>query len=172
MRSLIGNLHWKFLAVALAYIFWLAVLEEKQGLRQLEVPVRFDHLESSLALIGERPSSVVVRVQAAEAVVKELQPPDVDVVIDLSGLGVGEHNLRLQPDSPSIIPRRVGVKAVEVFPSVLKVRIEPKVIADVAVKAVLSGAPAEGYEITEITLNPAHVRIEGPESAVTAITES
>ena len=57
MRSLIFNLHWKFLAVALAYVFWLAVLEEKQGLRQLEVPVRFDHLDASFALIGERPSS-------------------------------------------------------------------------------------------------------------------
>src|SRR5436190_5945220 len=138
------NLGWKLAAIGLAYLFWLAVIEEKQGIRQLEVPVRFENLNPGLALLRDGLSSVVVRVQASEPVVKELQPPDVEARVDLSGLGEGTHQIRLGPGSPSIVPKKVGITVVEVYPSALAVTLEPRLTADVPVTPSLSGTPALG----------------------------
>ena len=117
---------WKLAALVLAYLLWLAVIEEPQAIRQLEVPVRFEHLDPSLALVRDRPDSVVVRVQAPDPIAKELQPPDVEAIVDLAGQGVGSHLVRLATDSRSILTRKVGVKVIEVFPPALEVKLEPR----------------------------------------------
>ena len=64
--NLMANVGTKVLAVLLAYGVWLAVIEEKQGLRQLEVPVRFENIDPAMAMSGERLSTILVRVGVAE----------------------------------------------------------------------------------------------------------
>jgi len=172
VRDGLRNPGWKLLSVLLAYLFWLAVISERQAIRQIDVPVRFEHLHDSLALLREGPSTVVVRVQGADPLIKALDPPDLEAHLDLSGLGVGTHLIRLSPDGPQVVVKKPGLKVTEVYPSALEVRLEPKASALVPVKVTLVGAPAPGYEVSEQRVEPPRVRVEGPQSAVQAIAEA
>jgi len=170
-----AHIGWKLAAMIVAYGLWLAVAQENAALRQLEVPVRIEGLDPALALVGDRPSAVTVVVEAEEGVAKELHPLDISVLLDLAGRGVGSHSLRLAPGSdesrrPAVNPRRPGVKIVEVFPSALRIDLEPKLTARVPVHATISGEPEPGWEVTESRTVPSFVRIVGPESAVKATT--
>lgn len=169
---LAANLGTKLLAVLLAYGVWLAVIEEKQGLRQLDVPVRFENIDPAVAMSGERLSTIQVRVHGAEGAIKDLQPPDIEVVVDLARLGIGTHNITLRPDSPSILPRRPGLQVVEVSPALLRVKLERKLEASIPVRPVLAGKPAEGHEVRDVTVSPPTILISGPESAVLATTSA
>jgi len=170
-----AHIGWKLAAMIVAYGLWLAVAQENAALRQLEVPVRIEGLDPALALVGDRPSAVTVVVEAEEGVAKELHPLDISVLLDLAGRGVGSHSLRLAPGSdesrrPAVNPRRPGVKIVQVFPSALRIDLEPKLTARVPVHATISGEPEPGWEVTESRTVPSFVRIVGPESAVKATT--
>ena len=170
--ELLRGFGWKLAAVVLAYVLWLAAVEEPLAIRQIDVPVDFVNLGPTLAIVRDRPSSIVVRVEAREPVAKDLQPTDIRVAVDLAGLGQGKHNIRLAPDGPSIMPRRFGVKVTEVFPPALEIRLEPRLATEVPVTAVLTGAPAEGFEVGEVGVDPPVVRVEGPESEVKATAQA
>jgi YbbR domain-containing protein len=170
VRDLFGHLGWKLAAVALAYLFWLATVEERQAIRQLDVPVRFENLNPDVALVRDRPTTLIVRLQGSEPAVKALEPLDVEAHVDLSAVGVGTHLLRFTPDSPYLIVKRPGLKVSEVYPPALEVRLEPRVTSAVTVTAVITGKPAPGFEVTERRVEPPRVRIEGPESAIRETT--
>jgi YbbR domain-containing protein len=164
---------WQLLSLLLAYLLWLAVIDEKQAFRHIEVPLRFENLSAGLAMLRDRPSSVIVRVKGTEPLIKEVQSPDVEAVADLSGRGEGKHLLRLWPDAAhAIVVRKDGIEVDEVFPAAIAFVLERKASAELPVRPVLGGSVAAGFELGEVRVEPRRVRVEGPESAAKRLVDA
>ena len=64
-----------------------------------------------------------------------------------------------------------GITAeINVEPKEIPLVLESRTFADVPVKAGLEGAPSDGYEVTNVTLQPSTLRIEGGSSIVASVT--
>ncbi|HVQ31978.1 MAG TPA: CdaR family protein [Vicinamibacteria bacterium] len=166
MRSLFDNLALKGVSLLLAALTWFVIAGEKTSERGLSVPVELQNFPKDLELTGEAVTSVEVRLRASPGIIHGLGPRDISALIDLQGVAAGERIVHLSPDTIRV---PFGVKVVKVTPSILTLNFEHTLEKDVPVRPRLQGRPAPGYEVAEVTSEPARVRITGPRSRVQEI---
>jgi YbbR domain-containing protein len=104
-----------------------------------------------------------VRLRAAPGIIHGLGPRDVSAVIDLQGATEGERIVHLTADTVRV---PFGVKVVKVTPSIITLYFERTLEKAVPVRPRLLGRPRAGFEVAEVTSDPAQVRIAGPRSRV------
>jgi hypothetical protein len=163
MRALFDNLALKGISLVLAVLTWFVIAGEKTSERGLSVPVELQNFPKDLELTGEAVTNVEVRLRASPGIIHGLGPRDLSAVIDLQGASAGERIVHLTPETIRV---PFGVKVVKVTPSILTLNFERTLEKDVPVRPRLQGRPAPGYEVAEITSEPARVRIAGPKSRV------
>ena len=166
MRSLVDKLALKGVSLLLAALTWFVIAGEKTSERGLSVPVELQNFPKDLELTGEAVTSVEVRLRASPGIIHGLGPRDISALIDLQGVAAGERIVHLSPDTIRV---PFGVKVVKVTPSILTLNFEHTLEKDVPVRPRLQGRPAPGYEVAEVTSEPARVRITGPRSRVQEI---
>ena len=166
MRSLFDNLALKGVSLLLAALTWFVIAGEKTSERGLSVPVELQNFPKDLELTGEAVTSVEVRLRASPGIIHGLGPRDISALIDLAGVAAGERIVHLSPETIRV---PFGVKVVKVTPSILTLNFEHTLEKDVPVRPRLLGRPAAGYEVAEVTSEPARVRITGPRSRVQEI---
>ena len=136
---------WKLFALVLAFFFWRVVLDERTLPRELEVPISFARLTPSLAIVGETPSKVRVKLSAydfaryggLEGEVSMVAPdsstdengaPYFHMMIktDKSYLGEVEGDLPIMPGMQATVDVHTGTKSVMdyLIKPVLKLRDE------------------------------------------------
>jgi YbbR domain-containing protein len=157
---------WKLLSLLLAFLFWRGVLDERQRIAYLDVPIILERLDPSLTLVGERPTTVRVQVRGTEPVLRDLRASDIEVRVDLASFVEGTRRYRFRP-SELRVP--YGVEALEVYPDSISLTLERKVTALVAVDCPVMGEPAQGHRLVRVETSPTRVQVEGPESAVRSI---
>jgi YbbR domain-containing protein len=90
------------------------------------------------------------------------------VTADLTQEPTGDRILQLTPENVSTnLP--MGVKLEEIQPSRIAVKLEPVLEKDLPVQAATTGQPAGGYEVYSTAINPAKVRVRGPESYISTL---
>ena len=166
MRSLFDNLALKGVSLLLAALTWFVIAGEKTSERGLSVPVELQNFPKDLELTGEAVTSVEVRLRASPGIIHGLGPRDISALIDLQGVAAGERIVHLAPDTIRV---PFGVKVVKVTPSILTLNFEHTLEKDVPVRPRLQGRPAAGFEVAEVTSEPARVKIAGPRSRVQEI---
>ena len=166
MRSLFDNLALKAVSLLLATLTWFVIAGEKTSERGLSVPVELQNFPKDLELLGEAVTSVEVRLRASPGIIHGLGPRDISALIDLQGANAGERIVHLSPETIRV---PFGVKVVKVTPSILTLNFEHTLEKEVPVRPRLLGRPAPGYEVAEVTSDPARVRIAGPRSRVQEI---
>ena len=166
MRPLFDNLALKAVSLLLATFTWFVIAGEKTSERGLSVPVELQNFPKDLELLGEAVTSVEVRLRASPGIIHGLGPRDISALIDLQGTAAGERIVHLSPDTIRV---PFGVKVVKVTPSLLTLNFEHTLEKDVPVRPRLQGRPAPGFEVAEVTSEPARVRIAGPRSRVQEI---
>ena len=145
-------------------MLWFVIAGEKTSERGLAVPVELQNFPRDLELTGDPVNTVEVRLRASPGIIHALGPGEVSAQIDLAGAGEGERIVHLTPESIRV---PFGVRVVKITPS----HPHPELRADarrrsVPVRPRLIGRPAPGYEVAEVTSEPAEVRIAGPKSRV------
>lgn len=167
MRSLLGgNLGLKSLSLLLAGLLWFVIAGETASEMGLKVPLELQNIPRDLELTGDAADAVEVRVRASAGIIHGLNPGDVAAQIDLAGVREGERIVHLTADSIRV---PFGVRVVKIAPSILTLNFERTLQKVVQVRPRLVGRPAQGYEVVEITSDPAEVRIAGPKSRVQEI---
>jgi YbbR domain-containing protein len=162
VRGLLDNLALKLISLALAVLLWF-VIGEKTSERGLSVPVELQNVPRDLELLGEPTNVVDVRVRAAPSVIQRLTPGDVSARIDLSGVRDGEHIVHLTSDDIRV---PFGVRVVKITPSIITMDFERTMQKTVPIRPRLLGRPGAGFEVAEVTAEPAEVRVAGPRSRV------
>lgn len=157
-------------AFALALAVWVAAVTaaDPDEVRAFPYPIKIQIVgqDSSLIVSGDMPQAVQVTLRAPRSVWDQLttRADSVRAVLDLSGLGAGEHKLNLQIQV-NVRPARI----ITVSPASLTLTLEPLVTRTLPLDLGLSGQPATGYQAGDTTLDPKEVIIAGPQSLVESV---
>ena len=163
MNALFENLPLKLASLALSTVLWFVIAGEKSSERGLTVPVELQNFPVNLELTGDPVNDVEVRLRASPGIIHALGPGEVSAQINLAGSGEGERIIHLNSDSIRV---PFGVRVVKVTPAILTLNFERTLQKVVPIRPRLIGRPAPGYEVAEVTSEPAEARIAGPKSRV------
>ncbi len=165
------NFRTLLLAFALAIAVWVtAVTAANPDVTQVyphPVPIEIIGQDPGLIMTGgEIPQQVEVTLRAPQSVWNRLISGDASIraVVDLSGLGVGTHqvNVRVQI---GITP----VLIISVTPQTFDLSMEKQVTRPLPIDLTLSGNPAVGFQAGPAELTPGNVVVSGPESLVSKV---
>ena len=166
------NLGLKFVSTLVAILLWLVVAGERVVERVMRAPVEFQNLPAGLEIVGNPPDTVAVRLRGSSGGLSRIGSGDMSAVIDLETARPGRRLFHITQNQVSV---PYGIAIVQVAPSTLTMEFEVSGIRSVRVEPDIDGRPAAGYEVTQVTSDPATVEVAGPETALkllqAAITE-
>ncbi len=160
-------------ALVLGLSVWIAAVTaaDPDEVRTMAAPVPLEVVgqDPSLVVTGELPKDVRLTVRAPRSVWDQLlaSPDSVRAILDLSGVGAGEHRL-----SPQIQIDARPARVVTINPAAFNMRLEALDSRSLALQTTLSGQPAVGYQAGELILVPQEVVISGPASRVSLATRA
>jgi YbbR domain-containing protein len=160
------DLSLKAASLVLAVALWFVIAGEKSSERGLSAPLELQNFPKDFELTGDLVDSVEVRLRASPGIIHRLSEGDVSAQIDLAGAGEGERIVHLTPQAIRV---PFGVEVVKVSPSIVTLNFERTLQRTVPIRPRLLGRPAAGYEVAEVTSDPAETRLGGPKSRVQEI---
>lgn len=160
-RRLTENLFLKLLSLAFALILWFFVMGEQKQEVAYNVPLILKNIPEGLMVANEVPSQVDVRISGPRSLLMNLQPGELEIAVDLKGLEPGLSSFKRLEERFNL-PN--SLKVTRLSPAFVDVKLERVKTKKVPVKALVAGAPAEGFRFEAIRINPVEVPIEGAES--------
>jgi YbbR domain-containing protein len=149
-------------SVVLAIALWLFVISKGQSRVSMAVHLEFKEVPRGLQVMESgttQRTSLVIRGQ--ERFIKNLNPDDVHVYLDLKELSKGRHLYEIKNGDVKLpTPLRV----VTISPSTATVALEAIISKKVAVRPVIVGLPREGFNVERLEVSPKEVMLEGAES--------
>jgi YbbR domain-containing protein len=159
----------KIVSVVLAALLWLLVAGEQTVERALRIPLEFTNLPAQLELVGQPPAVVDVRVRGSSGALGRVAAGELTAVLDVRTARAGDRLFHLTAED---VRAPFGVEVVQVTPANVSLTFEESVTKTVAVRARIDGAPAPGYAVGGVTVDPATVAIVGPAGALKGLTEA
>jgi len=127
-----------------------------------KVPLSWRNLDERMQL-SEIPAEIDIVLRGAAAAIEGMAPDDLEVFVDLRGLGDGQHSLT----PGAVVPR--GVSVVSYRPQQVTVLLEEIVVQQKPVSLEIIGQPAAGLVIGEVVLNPENIFVHGPRALLPAV---
>ena len=162
MKLLTRNLGWKLASLLIAVALWIAVAREPELATSLSVPVEFKNMPEDLDFNSAVPEHVQVELRGQSGRLSRDNLSDVAVVLDLADTHAGERTYTIRNTSLNLPS---GVSFYRAIPSQLTLRFEHVISRDVAVKPLYEHVP-QGYIVQSADIQPARVRVRGPEQRV------
>ena len=160
---LFDNLVIKIFSLVFAVILWLHVSMRGTSEVNFMVPLELRDIPDRMAVVGNVPGLVDVRVQTRETLLRRLTARDFAAFISLTGATPGDSVYTLTPSNVRA-PGNVKVKSVS--PSDVRLRLEKLTRKVLPIRAELSGRLPNGYHIRKVEANPDSVTVEGPDNLV------
>jgi YbbR domain-containing protein len=161
-----GDAVLRLASLALAMGLWFVIAGRQTAERGVAVAVELRNVPRDLELTGDAVNAVDVRVRASPGLINSLDAGSVRATIDLVGAEEGERIVQLAPDQ---IQAPQGFRVIKITPSLLTLNLERTLRKAIPVRPRVIGRPAAGFEVAEITSDPAEVRVAGPRSRVQEI---
>jgi YbbR domain-containing protein len=161
-----GDTALKLASLALAVGLWFVIAGKPTAERGLPVPVELRNVPRDLELTGDAVNTVDVRVRASPGLINSLDAGAIRATIDLAGAQEGERIVQLAPEQ---IQAPQGFRVVKITPSLLTLNLQRTMRKTVPVRPRVIGRPGPGFEVAEITSDPAEVQIAGPRSRLQEI---
>jgi YbbR domain-containing protein len=169
-KALMKNLRTLSIALILAVAVWVSAVtasdpdEVKAYPRTITLEVV--GLDPALVIAGDLPNQIYATLKAPRSVWDQLisNPGMVNAVVDLSGLGAGDHQIAIQ-----IQVNMSPVRIVTSTPALIAIMLEPLITKTLPVKIALAGEPAVGYAADELSVEPLTVIVSGAESQVNRV---
>ena len=163
---LLDNLGLKLLSLALAFILWMIVFRGDQSVDQsLTVPLQLVP-GPSLMLVGQSSRTVKLDVEGTPQALRNLAPAEIVARIALPEGRTGEIGVEVKPEHLNL-PR--DIRLIAITPPVVSAVIDRIRHRLVQIRPNITGSPAPGYRMGEVTANPRTVEVEGAESEVRGI---
>jgi YbbR domain-containing protein len=163
----------KLLALAITLGLWYAVTGQRTP---ATLRLRGVHLEfirpTDMEISNEPPDEVEVTLQGSRGKLDEINARNLVLRADISQLKPGDRVARLSPRQNVSMELPDGVEIVRVEPGSVAVRLERRVERELEVEARFEGNLPEGFVRGEVIINPARVRVRGPESHVDALDKA
>lgn len=163
----LDHLNLKIISLVLAVVLWSLVPDTSVPHIIRGVPVLLENVPTELALTEPYTATVDVFVTGTVLRTRDLLPGELAPRIDMFGAFAGDNVINL---SPGDIPTPLGVRVDSIQPAQLRVLLEDKITAELAVSPVVEGNPAPGFELQDAQVTPGVVRVSGPRSAIEGLT--
>ncbi len=162
----------KLVALAITFALWLGVTGLSEvGSDRYSVPLSI-RVSENAEITNEPNPQVEIRVGGDKRRLGQIRERDLRVSIDLTELLPGDHVVNLTPQNVTTYDLPTGVKLEDIQPNKINVRLETVSTKELPVRVRTRGELADGFEmVAEPTVNPATVRVRGPESIVGKLTE-
>lgn len=162
----------KLLALGITLGLWYAVTTQRAPAQMRLRGVQLDFILPEGVDVGNEPvDEVDVTLEGSQGKLAELNARNLVARADLTDLRTGDRVLRLTDRNVSMdLPE--GVRIVGITPRSLTLHLEPLVEQEVAVEARFEGAPPEGFRRGDVQVSPAHIRVRGPQSHVSAVNRA
>jgi len=154
-------------AVLIAVVLWLQVHGQGEGTLSMDVALQLQGLPQEMVVVNDLPDSVHVTVSGPQARLKAVKPQDIHVPFDASGLtmpGVVDRTVKI-----SDIRLPAGLDIEKIQPDRIELQIDRVVEKLIAVLPRLE--LAEGWRVQSISVEPAQVKLSGPEVWLDALSE-
>lgn len=161
------NLGLKIVSVLLAFLLWLTFAAPEPVQRMLSLPVEFVNMPSQLEISDEYDKQVEV-VILSERSISSIEERELTVLVDLEGVNSGTELIPLTDGN--IRNKPSGVEVLSMSPPRILLQLESTLFRIVNVTPELAGTPGEGFEVVSTEVQPAEVRIGGPESSVRTVS--
>jgi len=167
LKWLLQNLRTFLLALIMALAVWLSAVTaadpDEVRVYPRPIPLEVVGQDSRLVIVGSLPERVSVSLKAPRSTWDQLSATDgqVRAVLDLSGLGAGQHELSIQ-----LQVKAQPVQVISVTPEMLEVNLEALATKTFPIQLSIRGEPAVGYAVGVTVITPREVTLSGPQSKV------
>jgi YbbR domain-containing protein len=169
-RVLFRNPGTKLLALLIACATWYVLAGERReriSERTYRIPLSVVNVPPGTTIVSPLPDAVDVRVRGSFTQLRQLEPEKIEAVVDLLGATPGERHYPLAPEDINV-PREVQVIAIA--PSEIRLTLDTLAEKILPVVPDITGEPAEGGRVSEVTANPSVARVIGPSKTLSRIT--
>jgi YbbR domain-containing protein len=152
----------RLLALGIAIGLWFSVsFQDREALseRLIEASVSYNRPRGFVIL--DQVPTINVRLRGPSKLIRQLNPYQVDVQVDLPQTQPGTFNVNLGPENV-LMPD--GLEVVSLEPNVIRVELEREISQRLPVVPRLTGAPAAGAVADEPEVFPNQVLVTGPET--------
>lgn len=173
MRMFAKNIRTFLLALMLGISVWVSAVSaaDPNEVRTYpsSIPIEVIGLDPGLVLINEIPSKMEITLRAPHSVWEALTARDdaIHATLYLSGLSTGEHNVDVQV-TVAMRPYQIVLKD----PSTVTVVLDSLITQTIPLNVSLSGQPAAGYQVGEVSKELKEVTISGPDSLVQKVARA
>jgi len=157
----------RLLALGIAVGLWFSVsFQEREALseRLVEASVSYNRQRGFVVL--DQVQNVNVRLRGSSKLIRQLNPYQVSVQVELPQTQPGTVNVNLAPDNV-LMPD--GLEVVSIEPNLIRVELEREVSQRLPVAPQLIGEPAAGSVVDEPEVFPNLVLVSGPESLLAKV---
>ncbi len=163
LRRIAQNWELKVISVLMAFALWAFVATSDKSEIVLAVPVEYYGLGTSTILVGDHRETVDVHLRSVRWAVARLAHDSLRLKVNLAHVHEGESVVQLTPDQMDVPP---GVTVTRITPSRLRIVLAHATTAVVRVVPQLRGAPAAGFAVRGVVVDPPTVEIKGPRSTI------
>jgi YbbR domain-containing protein len=158
----------KLIALGISLALWFGVTGLRDSTsRRLKLTLNMRN-SNDMEITNTSAQDVEVVVSGDKQKVDKLNERDLVMVVDLTDIKSGDRAVLLTPENVNLeLPN--GVKLDKIQPDKIAVRLEKVEEREVDVKPDLEGNLAEGFEIYNMYISPAKVRVRGAESVVKSL---
>ncbi|RIL04725.1 MAG: hypothetical protein DCC71_13060 [Proteobacteria bacterium] len=162
------NIGYKLLAVVIALFLWVVARGTASVERGFDIPVVLEGLADDLVVVDRGADVVNVRVLGTRAALRNFDPQRLEYEIDVSTSKPGQAAFEVDLTRFDL-PR--GARVVSRSPSRIELVFERRITKTLRVRPDVDGAPAEGFRVKDVDVDPPRVRITGARSEVLRLSE-
>lgn len=167
-NRLTDNLGLKLVSLLLGFSLWYAVAREQGAEFAFSIPIELRNVPEGLEVVEESVQQVEVRLRGPGEILRRVTPKDIRVAVDLTDAEPGE---RIAYLTPRDVDAPFGARVMRVTPTSLTLDLDRTLEKSVEIIPRVSGSPAEGFELYDISLSPQRVVVVGPASRVRGLDQ-
>ena len=158
----------KIVSVLLACTLWIyvGIGQTKTANFPGRVPLQIRNVPQGMVAITDI-ERVTIKIVADSETWKKLSADSFTAYLDLTGLTVGTHEIKI-----IVSTNMSNIQIVEVSPATVLVRLEPQVEKQIPVNVLIDGKAGEGLVPGQWTVEPAVVKVSGAKSIVENLLEA
>lgn len=168
-RGIRNNRGLKLVALVLAVVTWYWVREITSFTAVVQGVRLHVLLDEGWAVLDRSVDEVDVLFRGSQSDIRYLSREQVRVEVDLRGRSVA--GARDVPLGPANVRAPGSVRAVSVDPAEFSLTLDREGERQVAVRADMVGNPPEGFEVEQVVVTPATVKLQGPQGRLAGVQE-
>lgn len=158
----------KAVSLLFAVSLWIYVsLGQTESERPAKVSVESRNLSKKLILTSDLPSELEIKVSGPRNIIRKIRDRDLRYVVDLAKVPAGSMVFKIYDRQIEGLPKTI--KVTQITPSQIEVKISNRDNKLVDVVPVPRGAPADGFEVVDLKVEPKQIEISGAAEELEAL---